>query len=136
MMHNYFRIGGVKDDLPSDFSTRMHRLMEQLNRGIAECDELLSQNEMFLARTKGIGAVSAPGPPLTSESRGLRCGQAAWRRMCGVSEPYSIYDRFDFGIPVGTLRRLLGQVLCARGGDAAVDANHRAGDGADGAGTE
>ena len=59
MMHNYFRIGGVKDDLPSDFPARMSRLTEQLNRGIAECDELLSQNEMFLARTKGIGAISA-----------------------------------------------------------------------------
>ena len=101
MMHNYFRVGGVKDDLPADFAQRMHRLTEQLKQGIAECDELLSQNEMFLARTKGIGAISAEdaldygltGPALraTGAPEDVR-----------ISEPYSIYNRFDFGIPVGT----------------------------------
>ncbi len=101
MMHNYFRIGGIKEDLPDDFDQRMKRLTEQLNRGIAECDELLSQNEMFLARTKGIGAIGAqdaldygmtgPGLRATGVPEDVR-----------ISEPYSIYDRFDFGIPVGT----------------------------------
>ena len=101
MMHNYFRIGGVKEDLPSDFPARMHRLMEQLNRGIAECDELLSQNEMFLARTKGIGAISAEDAldyGLTGPA--LRASGVA--EDVRISEPYGIYDRFDFGIPVGT----------------------------------
>ena len=101
MMHNYIRIGGVNEDLPDDFELRMNTLLGQIERGVEECDELLSQNEMFLARTKRIGAISAEeaidlgvtGPPL---------------RACGVpedvriSEPYSIYDRFDFGIPVGS----------------------------------
>ena len=101
MMHNYFRIGGVKDDLPSDFSTRMHRLMEQLSRGIAECDELLSQNEMFLARTKGIGAVNAQDA-LDFGITGPALRASGVAEDVRVSEPYSIYDRFDFGIPVGT----------------------------------
>ena len=101
MMHNYIRVGGVNEDLPADFEDRMGVLTEQLKRGIEECDDLLSQNEMFLARTKGIGTISAEvaidfgvtGPAL---------------RACGVledvriSEPYGIYDRFEFGIPVGT----------------------------------
>ena len=101
MMHNYIRIGGVNEDLPGDFGARMNTLLDHLERGIEECDELLSQNEMFLARTKGIGAISAAeaidlgvtGPPLRA------CGVPEDVR---VSEPYSIYDRFDFGIPVGT----------------------------------
>ena len=101
MMHNYFRIGGVKDDLPADFSTRMHRLMEQLNQGIAECDELLSQNEMFLARTKGIGAVSAEDA-LDFGITGPALRASGVPEDVRISEPYSIYDRFDFGIPVGT----------------------------------
>ena len=100
MMHNYIRIGGVKGDLPEDFPRRMAVLTDELKRGVEECDDLLSNNEMFLARTKGIGSISGDdaidfgvtGPNL---------------RACGVledvriSEPYSIYDRFDFGIPVG-----------------------------------
>ena len=101
MMHNYIRIGGVNEDLPDDFGARMSTLLDQLERGVEECDELLSQNEMFLARTKGIGAISAEeaidlgvtGPPLRA------CGIPEDVR---VSEPYSIYDRFDFGIPVGS----------------------------------
>jgi NADH-quinone oxidoreductase subunit D len=79
----------------------MATLIDQLERGIEECDDLLSQNEMFLARTKGIGVISA------KEAIDLGVTGPALR-ACGVpedvrvSEPYSIYDRFDFGIPVGT----------------------------------
>ena len=101
MMHNYIRIGGVNEDVPDDFERRMTVLMDHLERGIEECDDLLSQNEMFLARTKGIGVISA------KEAIDLGVTGPALR-ACGVpedvrvSESYSIYDRFDFGIPVGT----------------------------------
>lgn len=100
MMHNYIRVGGVHEDLPDDFPDRMTRLMDQLKRGIEECDTLLTDNEMFLARTKGIGVLSAEdaidfgvtGPTLRGS------GVAEDVR---ISEPYGYYDRFDFGIPVG-----------------------------------
>jgi NADH-quinone oxidoreductase subunit D len=100
MMHNYFRVGGVKEELPDDFAARMKELVEDLKKGIDECDSLLSQNEMFLARTKGIGQISGEdaidfgvsGPMLRAS------GVAEDIR---VTEPYSIYDRFEFGIPVG-----------------------------------
>ncbi len=101
MMHNYFRVGGVKEDLPPDFSPRMGRLTEQLRQGIAECDELLSQNEMFLARTKGIGAISAQDA-LDFGVTGPALRASGVPEDVRISEPYSIYDRFDFGIPVGT----------------------------------
>ena len=101
LMHNYFRIGGVKEDLPADFPARMHRLMEQLRQGIAECDALLSQNEMFLARTKGIGAISAEDA-LDYGITGPALRASGVPEDVRISEPYSIYDRFDFGIPVGT----------------------------------
>ena len=101
MMHNYIRIGGVNEDVPADFGQRMAALMDHLERGIEECDDLLSHNEMFLARTKGIGVLSA--------AEAIELGVTGpMLRACGVpedvrvSEPYSIYDRFDFGIPVGT----------------------------------
>ena len=102
MMHNYFRIGGVKDDLPVGFLSRACTdLMEQLNQGIAECDDLLSQNEMFLARTKGIGTVSAEDA-LDFGITGPALRASGVPEDVRISEPYSIYDRFDFGIPVGT----------------------------------
>ena len=101
MMHNYIRVGGVNEELPEDFGERMSRLTDQLKRGIEECDDLLSQNEMFLARTKGIGTISAEvaidfgvtGPALRA---------SGVLEDVRISEPYGIYDRFEFGIPIGT----------------------------------
>ena len=101
MMHNYFRIGGVKEDLPDDFQEKMKTLIKHLEKGIEECDQLLSDNEMFLARTKGVGSIDAK----TAIDFGL---SGPLLRACGVpediriSEPYGLYDRFDFGIPVGS----------------------------------
>ena len=101
LMHNYFRVGGVKQYVPSDFIDRMGSLVEHLKRGIDECDSLLSLNEMFLSRTKGIGVLpkqdaidfGVTGPMLRA---------SGVLEDVRVSDPYSIYDRFDFGIPVGT----------------------------------
>ena len=100
MMHNYFRIGGLKDDLPDNFEEMIGELMPLLQADIEEADHLLTFNEIFLARLKGVAAISVEdaldfgltGPCL---------------RACGVdydlrkADPYSIYDRFDFNVPVG-----------------------------------
>jgi len=101
MMHNYIRIGGIKEDLPGDFQKRIVEVLDHLKRGIEECDALISKNEMFLARTKGVGSISGSdaidfgvtGPALRAS------GVAEDIR---VTDSYSIYDRFDFNIPVGT----------------------------------
>ena len=101
MMHNYIRIGGIKEDLPTDFDSRIGILHDDLKRGVDECDQLLSGNEMFLARTKNVGILDAAdavdygvsGPTLRAS------GVAEDVR---VTDSYSIYDRFDFGIPLGT----------------------------------
>jgi NADH-quinone oxidoreductase subunit D len=98
MMHNYFHIGGLKEDLPENFSDNISRLIPILREDIEETDRLLSFNELFVSRTKGVGVISKElaidygwtGPCL---------------RACGVgydvrrTEPYSVYDRFDFKIP-------------------------------------
>lgn len=100
MMHNYIRVGGVRHDLPEDFDRRMATLMAQLRQGIEECVQLLSQSEIFLARTKGIGALNA------EEAVGYGVTGPALRASgvledVRISEPYGVYDRFDYGIPVG-----------------------------------
>jgi NADH-quinone oxidoreductase subunit D len=100
MMHNYIRIGGVKGDVPDDFSQRMGALLKELRQGIDETDRLLSFSEIFLARTKGVGVINAE----TAIAYGM---SGPSLRACGVpmdvrkDEPYSVYDRFDFGIPIG-----------------------------------
>tara|TARA_Y100001936_G_scaffold44166_1_gene43026 strand:- start:372 stop:1100 length:729 start_codon:yes stop_codon:yes gene_type:complete len=100
MMHNYIRIGGVKEDLPSGFENKLYSVIDELDAAIEECDELLTQNEAFLARTKNVSRLTiedavnfgVTGPIL--RSTGLI-------EDVRISEPYGIYDRFDFGIPIG-----------------------------------
>lgn len=101
LMHNYIKIGGVKEDLPADFGARLSILLDQLKKGIEECDQLLSQNEMFLARTKGVGSISG-SDAIDFGISGPSLRAAGVPEDVRVTDPYSIYDRFDFGIPVGS----------------------------------
>ncbi len=101
MFPNYFRPGGLREDVPADFVARVGHVVDTGYRACDEFDRLLSGNEIFLARTQGIGVVSAEraidlglsGPVLRAAGMPLDV-----RRV----EPYSLYDRFDFDVPVGT----------------------------------
>ena len=101
MMHNYIRVGGVKQDLPDDFDARMATLTSQLEIGIEECDQLLTNSELFLARNKGIGPLSSEDAIDFGASGPTLRGSGVLEDV-RISEPYGIYDRFDFGIPVGS----------------------------------
>tara|TARA_B100001179_G_scaffold207940_1_gene172818 strand:- start:390 stop:1514 length:1125 start_codon:yes stop_codon:yes gene_type:complete len=101
MMHNYIRIGGVKEDVPDDFDKNVLALLDHLKRGVDECDSLLSQNEMFLARTKGVGIINGEDA-LDYGVTGPALRASGVIEDVRVTDPYSIYDRFDFGIPVGS----------------------------------
>ena len=100
MMHNYFRVGGLKEDVPEDFIARLQELMPLIREDLEESDKLLSFNEIFLARLKDISPVTAEdaidfgltGPCLRASGVDYDVRKAA---------PYSIYDRFDFDVPIG-----------------------------------
>ncbi|MCE2405146.1 MAG: NADH-quinone oxidoreductase subunit D [Dehalococcoidia bacterium] len=100
MMHNYFRVGGVKEDLPDNFEQLIGGLLPDLRGDVEESDRLLTYNEVFIARSKGIGTISA--------SDAMEYGLTGpCLRACGIpydvrkAEPYSVYDRFEFDVPVG-----------------------------------
>jgi NADH-quinone oxidoreductase subunit D len=100
MMHNYFRIGGLKEDVPDGFVQEVRDLLELVKRDTEESDQLLSFNEIFLARLKNIAVMTAEdaidygltGPCLRASGVDYDVRKAA---------PYSVYDRFDFEIPIG-----------------------------------
>ena len=100
MMHNYFHIGGLKEDVPDNFPQLMTKLLSEIWADVEECDRLLSFNEVFVARTKGVGAIDLE----TAIDYGWT---GPCLRACGLeydvrrAEPYSLYDRFDFDVPVG-----------------------------------
>ncbi|HLF76042.1 MAG TPA: NADH-quinone oxidoreductase subunit D [Dehalococcoidia bacterium] len=101
LMYAYFRPGGLAWDVPRNFKERVLWVCEQALIGADDLDKLLTDNEIFIARTLGIGRLSiedainygATGPVLRGS--GLKFDLRK-------DEPYSIYDRFDFDIPVGS----------------------------------
>jgi NADH:ubiquinone oxidoreductase subunit D len=99
MTVSYIRYGGVSRDIPDDGIEAIRNFVEIMPAKIDEYERLLTNNEIFLARTRNVGilppelaiAYSATGPVLRASGV-----QYDVRRV----EPYSIYDRFDFEIPV------------------------------------
>ena len=101
MMHNYFRVGGVKEDVKDDFTSRALALCDELERGVDETDKLLTENEIFVERTTGIGVISGEDA-LDWGLSGPVLRASGVPYDVRVDEPYSRYSELDFGIPVGS----------------------------------
>jgi len=100
LMYSYFRVGGVAWELPNGWTAKVSNLLKELRQGVADFKGLLSENEVFLARTRNVGVISA--------ERAIDYGLSGpMLRACGVpwdlrrEEPYSVYPRLEFEIPVG-----------------------------------
>lgn len=96
----FFRIGGVRNDFPADFFNMLDDTLRGIDQGIHEYHGMLTGNPLFRARTIGVGIL----PPQTALAYGcsgpmLRGSGVRWdvRR----ADPYGIYPRFEFSIPVG-----------------------------------
>ena len=100
MMHNYFRIGGVKEDLPDGFVPAVRALLDQLKVGYEEARGTLTESEIFIERTAGIGAI----PPEDLLDYGVT---GPLLRAAGIdydirkADPYSVYEELDFRVPTG-----------------------------------
>ncbi len=98
---NFFRPGGSFADVTESFIPRIRNVIEVMKKALDEYNTLLTGNIIFQERTKNIGILSKE----TALSYGC---SGAVLRASGVSydvrkkDPYSIYDRFDFDVPVGS----------------------------------
>jgi NADH-quinone oxidoreductase subunit D len=100
LTYNYMRIGGVSQDIPEEFLPALKKLVVRLSRFIEEYELLLKQNEILLARARGVG--------ILRKETAINCGiSGPVARASGIkwdlrkADPYSIYDRFEFDIPTG-----------------------------------
>ncbi|MBI2228150.1 MAG: NADH-quinone oxidoreductase subunit D [Deltaproteobacteria bacterium] len=97
----YTRIGGVKHDLPEDFTEQVTQAFQKVRRILADCDRLLSRNRIFIDRMSGVGVISQE----TAIAYGLT---GPILRSTGVNydvrkaEPYLVYDQLEFEVPLGT----------------------------------
>jgi NADH-quinone oxidoreductase subunit D len=56
---NYDRIGGLKDDLPKGWIAETRQTMQRIREYCDELEDLLMGNEIFEARTRGVGVIPA-----------------------------------------------------------------------------
>jgi NADH-quinone oxidoreductase subunit D len=96
---NYMRIGGVKWDAPDGWIEKVQEFIPYMREQLVGYHELVSGNEIFISRIKGVGTYSKEEALAYSLSgTNLRCTGLKWDLR--KDEPYSIYDRFDFDVPV------------------------------------
>lgn len=97
----YTRIGGMAWDLPDGWTDAARAVIrDTILPAIADVNALLTKNRIFIERTVGVGSITAKdaialgftGPCLRAAGVPLDLRK---------DEPYLVYDRFDFDVPVG-----------------------------------
>ncbi|NKA01239.1 MAG: hypothetical protein EBV81_04435, partial [Proteobacteria bacterium] len=108
---NYFRPGGVHQDLPVGLKEDILDFCKNFPKVIDDLENLLTDNRIFKQRNVDIGIVS-PQDAVAHGFSGvmLRGSGIAWdlRR----SQPYEVYDQFKFKIPIGKNGDCYDRYLC------------------------
>src|SRR5215467_3249537 len=101
MFPSYIRVGGLREDLPPGFHETVAAFLDDFPSKIDEYEKLLTKNQIFLKRTRGVGVISRDD----HIQYGL-VGPMA--RAIGVPYdvrkqfPYLGYETYDFEIPTQT----------------------------------
>jgi len=100
MFPSYIRVGGLREDLPPGFHAAVTEVLDRMPAKLAEYEDLLTHNPIYIKRTRGVGVVSK------ADALGLGLvGPIA--RAAGIpydvrkAFPYSGYETFDFDVPIG-----------------------------------
>ncbi len=97
---NFFRYGGVADDVTEGFLDRVLNACELISVRIKEYNDIFSFNYVFLKRSCGVGVIRAD-QAIDFALTGPNARASAINRDVRKSKPYSGYDKIEFNIPVG-----------------------------------
>lgn len=99
LTYNYMWVGGVSKDIPPEFIPKCREFLSIIDHKCDDYEKILTENPIWIARNRGIGiipeqlvydyAVSGPSARASGVNFDIR-----------KHDPYSVYDRFEFDIPV------------------------------------
>ena len=108
---NYFRAGGVHQDLPRGLDEDIFKFNEKFPKIIDDLETLLTDNRIFKQRNVDIGIVSKEDAINYSFSGVMLRGSGIpWDLR--KSQPYDCYDQFKFKIPIGKNGDCYDRYLC------------------------
>lgn len=97
---NYFRPGGVAQDMPAGLADDIWAYTERFPKFVDDLENLLTENRIFKQRLVDIGVVTAEQAKAWGFTGVmLRASNVSWDLR--KSQPYEVYDKLDFDIPVG-----------------------------------
>jgi NADH-quinone oxidoreductase subunit D len=95
-----FRFGGLRDDLPPGFADAVREFIEDFPKRIAEYEQILSANRIWLDRTVDVGRLAAKDAIALGVSGPILRGSGV-RWDIRKAYPYECYAELDFIIPTG-----------------------------------
>jgi NADH-quinone oxidoreductase subunit D len=98
---SYGRVGGLARDLPPDFADRMGAALTKIRETLSDTEKLLERNRIFIDRMVGVGLMT-PEDAVSYGLTGPLLRATGVKRDLRKDDPYMVYDRFDFDVPVGT----------------------------------
>ena len=114
LTYNYFRPGGVSRDIPEGFHAKAKAYIAKQRERLVEYDDLLTNNQIFIARTRNVGVISAEDAINWSISGpSLRGSGVAYDVR--KADPYSVYDRLDWEVVTYPAGDAQSRFLCRTG---------------------
>ncbi len=100
LLYNYIWVGGLAHDIPPGFVEKTYEFLDEFDKHIEEYNRILTGNKIFIERTANVGILPAE-VAINYGVTGPNLRGSGVKFDLRRNEPYSIYDRFEFDIPVG-----------------------------------
>jgi len=98
---SYMRVGGLREDLPREYLSEVKTFLDRLVGKISEYEDLLTQNEIYIERTQGVGVITRENALKYSLVGPI--GRAAGLDYdVRKAFPYNGYETYDFKVPLGS----------------------------------
>lgn len=97
----YFRPGGVQVDIPKGLLNDIYMFTEQFTLRLTEMEDMLTENRIWKQRLVDIGVVTANDACQWGFS-GVMLRGSGLHWDLRKSQPYEVYDKLNFNVPVGT----------------------------------